>query len=292
MTEVRERAAAKINLTLHVTGRRRDGYHLLESLVAFADVADELTFEKASAFSLSVSGPFAHALADDPDNLVLRAARATARGLSAVPPGAAVALHKVLPVAAGIGGGSADVAATIRGLVRLAGADARPAALHQLAAILGADVPVCLRSAVSLVRGVGESVTPAPPLPEVHAVLANPGVAVATADVFRALGAAAGGTVDRTVPPLPTTPFRTVHGLADYVRTCRNDLEAPARRLAPAIGDALDALEAAPGCLVARMSGSGATCFALFAEKHEAAAAAADVAGRHRDWWVVPTVLS
>jgi len=197
MAVVTEQARAKINLTLHVRGRRADGYHLLESVVAFADFGDELSFERAADFTLDLTGPFADGLPEDDDNIVLDAARNLAHGVSDLPPGAAITLDKRLPVASGIGGGSADAAACIRGLLQLYGVDAAPNALHQIAVGLGADVPVCLRSEVSFMAGIGQLVTPLPRLPDVHCVLVNPRVPVPTAPIFQALGLSEGDPVSR-----------------------------------------------------------------------------------------------
>jgi 4-diphosphocytidyl-2-C-methyl-D-erythritol kinase len=265
-----ELAPAKVNLALHVTGRRADGYHLLDSLVVFPRVGDRLRAEPSRELSLSVEGRFAACL-DRGDNLVLRAARLLAPGR-----GAALTLDKRLPVASGIGGGSADAAAALRLLGRLWGVPLPPtAALLGL----GADVPVCLAGVASRMRGIGEALEPVA-LPAFWLVLANPGVPVATGAVFAALAGRFG-------PPLPHPPaFADAAALAGWLAARRNDLEAPAAALAPAIAGTLAALAAQPGCLLARMSGSGATCFGLFATAAEAEAAA-DALGRARPrWWV------
>lgn len=268
-----EFAAAKVNLYLHVTGRRSNGYHLLDSLVVFADVGDELTAEPAETLSLIVDGPFAATLTTEPDNLVLRAARALAPANA----GAVVALTKNLPVASGIGGGSADAAATLRLLCQLWGLKPSDAQLAQVALSLGADVPVCLASRPARMSGIGESLAPAARLPRCGIVLVNPGVAVATADVFRARQGAWSPPAD-----LPDA-WDHVGSMAADLRALRNDLEAPAAVLQPLIGDALVALAALPGCHLARMSGSGATCFGLFDDASAAARAAEQV--RRRGWW-------
>ncbi|MBU3029626.1 4-(cytidine 5'-diphospho)-2-C-methyl-D-erythritol kinase [Paracoccus marinaquae] len=264
-----EPAPAKLNLALHVTGRRGDGYHLLDSLVAFAATGDEVQLS-LGPLSLQVTGPFAPGLAADEDNLCLRAARLAAAE-------AAIVLDKRLPVASGIGGGSADAAAVLRGLARMGHA------LPDMPERLGADVPVCLLSAPARMRGVGAIVTPLPALPPVPVVLANPGVAVATPKVF--------GALERTDnPPLPDIPrFADLAALIGWLRGTRNDLEPPALRLAPVIARVLAALTA-QGAGFARMSGSGATCFGLFA-----AAAQADKAAKalkQHGWWAVATELA
>ena len=271
-----EFAPAKLNLHLHVVGRRADGYHLLDSLVVFAAVGDRLTVCQADQLSLSVTGPFAAALADQHDNLVLRAARLLAAE-AAIRPAARLLLQKNLPVASGIGGGSADAAAALRLLCRFWRLD--PAIAARLAATLGADVPVCLAGRPALMAGIGDRLNPAPMLPEVGIVLVNPGVELATPAVFQArVGAFSRPAV------FPDGGWPDVATLVGALRGVSNDLEAPARAMAPLVGEALRAVAAAPGCLLARMSGSGATCFGLFATP---AAARAAVAAIDRDgWWV------
>lgn len=280
MSLLREAAPAKVNLSLHVTGRRADGYHLLDSLVVFAEIGDLLEAEPAPALSLRLTGPFAAGLAAEGDNLVLRAARGLA-ALSgdAVAAGAALTLDKRLPVASGIGGGSSDAAAALRLLGRLWGVSPDPAALHRLATSLGADVPVCLARKAVRMRGIGEVLEPVPDLPPCGLLLVNPGVGVATADVFRARQ----GQPFSEPPPLPST-WPDAATLATWLRACTNDLESAARALCPPIEAVLAAIGRQPGCLLARMSGSGATCFGLFPTSAEATAAASclDRAG----WWV------
>ncbi len=275
MSVLTEAAPAKVNLSLAVTGKRPDGYHLLDSLVVFGPAADTLHASSAADLSLTVEGPFAAGLAAEPDNLVLRAARALA-DWAGCPARAALVLEKHLPVASGIGGGSADAAAALRVLCRLwqlrPGADA----LAALALRLGADVPVCLGSRPSHMTGVGEGVAPLPPLPPCGLLLANPGVAVSTAEVFRARGSGASA-----VPPLPPS-WRDAASLAATLAGRPNDLQEAACGVAPGIRAVLAALAALPGCLLARMSGSGATCFGLFADPAQAAAAAR---GLPAAWW-------
>ena len=274
---MREFAPAKLNLYLHVTGRRADGYHMLDSLVAFAGCGDVVRAEHAPALALAVTGRFAAGLAAEADNLVLRAARALAAE-AGVAPQAALTLEKNLPVASGIGGGSADAAAALRllcGLWRLA---PDPAVLDRLALRLGADVPVCLHGRAVRMGGIGEVLTPAPRLPPCGVLLVNPGVAVATAAVFRAR---AGGF---SAPARLPDGWGDAAAMAADLAGLRNDLEGPARAVCPAIGDVLSAIAVQPGCLLARMSGSGATCFGLFAEAGAAEHAAAQMA--RPGWWV------
>lgn len=267
-----EFAPAKINLALHVTGRRADGYHLLDSLVVFAGVGDTLHAEPAASLSLAITGPQAANLPPSDDNLILRAARSLGSK------GAAITLEKVLPVASGIGGGSADAAATLRLLSRLWSAP-MPAPSDILA--LGADVPVCLPCRPVRMSGVGEQLSPLPhALPPVWFVLANPGVGVSTPDVFRALTC-------RENPALQDMPHLIdAADLAAFLSLQRNDLESPAQHLTPVIGDVKSALAAQHGCLLARMSGSGATCFGLFASPQSASAAAQAIRAAQPNWWV------
>ena len=269
-----EFAPAKVNLYLHVRGRREDGYHLLDSLAVFPRTGDRLWAEPGPGLSLSVSGPFADALGAGPDNLVLRAAEALARRR----PGAArAALHleKILPVASGIGGGSSDAGAALRLLSRLWGCPVP----EDLALALGADVPVCLAARPARMEGAGERLSPAPRLPGCWMVLANPGVAVPTGRVFAALDC----RENPPGPPPPATGFDAVAPLVDWLRTQRNDLEGPAVACCPAIGDVLEALSDAP---LARMSGSGATCFALWPGEAEALAQADRLRRARPGWWV------
>ena len=271
-----ERAPAKVNLSLHVTGRRADGYHLLDSLVVFAGAHDVVSARAADTLSLELAGPFAAALSTDPDNLVLRAARALAASCS-MAPRAALRLEKHLPVASGIGGGSSDAAATLRVLARLWGVEVRPEAMRDIAARLGADVPVCLDRAPRVMQGVGEVLRPAPLLPGCGLVLVNPGQALATQAVFRAR--TGGFSRPARWPDRWPDAASMAAGLAD----CTNDLQAAAVALCPAVGEVLTALAGVYGCELARMSGSGATCFGLFASAEAAARAAAGLA--RPGWW-------
>ncbi|HYF05981.1 MAG TPA: 4-(cytidine 5'-diphospho)-2-C-methyl-D-erythritol kinase, partial [Acetobacteraceae bacterium] len=260
-------APAKVNLYLHVTGRRPDGYHLLDSLVVFADVGDEVAAAPAETLSLTVDGAGAEALAAEADNLVLRAARALAEA-AGIAPRAALRLTKILPVAAGLGGGSADAAAALRVLRTLWGLSLDDAALSGIARRIGADVPACLAARPCRMEGIGEVLGPAPALPRFGLVLANPRVALATPAVF---AARQGAFSPRAVLPVG---WADADAMARDLAAQANDLEPPARALCPAIGDVLAALRALPGVLLARMSGSGATCFALMATPAEAAQAA------------------
>ena len=277
-------APAKVNLYLHVTGRRADGYHELDSLIAFAGVGDTVTVGPADDLSLAVDGPFAGRLPPAPDNLVLRAARRLARA-AGVEAAAAITLTKRLPVASGLGGGSADAAATLRALARLWDLPADDGPLKDLALGLGADVPACLGGACAFVGGIGERLRPAPPLPPAWLVLANPGVPLATAAVF----AGRAGAFSRPAP-FDDVPADAT-GLAALLAARRNDLTEAATARAPAVGEALAALEAEAGSLLARMSGSGATCFALFAGAGEAQGAAKRIATAHPGWWVAAAPL-
>ncbi|WEF23851.1 4-(cytidine 5'-diphospho)-2-C-methyl-D-erythritol kinase [Paracoccus sp. S3-43] len=265
---VTEAAPAKLNLALHVTGRRADGYHLLDSLVGFAGVGDVVTLDPGP-LSLRIDGPFAGGLSGG-DNLCLRAARLAGAD-------AAITLTKNLPVASGIGGGSADAAAVLRGLARMG---------HPLPANterLGADVPVCLVSNPARMQGVGEIVTPLPPLPAIPLVLVNPGVALSTPQVFAAME-------QRNNPGLPhISRFGGLADLTAWLAETRNDLEAPARAIAPVIGQVLEALRAT-GSAVPRMSGSGATCFGFY-DSADHARIAANALKQH-GWWAVATELA
>lgn len=284
-----ELAAAKVNLCLHVTGRRDDGYHVLDSMVVFADFGDELVLERAKEMSLDVCGPFADGLSADSDNLVLSAARA----LVGADVTAKIRLTKNLPVASGIGGGSADAAAALRGVLALAGRhNYSNKDVHQLAIGLGADVPACLVSQVLRMSGIGEKIDKLPPLPTVPAILVNPLVSVLTGPVFAELGISAGAS-SRGAPISGSLAngFRSVETLASWLQHQRNDLEAPAIKLVPAISEVLSKILDQNDCLLARMSGSGATCFGLFSAKEQAVQAADALSRTNPDWWVKATSL-
>jgi 4-diphosphocytidyl-2-C-methyl-D-erythritol kinase len=277
-------APAKINLFLHVGDKRADGFHALESLVVFAGVGDTLSFAPADGLSLSITGPFAAGLDSGPDNLVMKAARLLAER-AAVTGGARIVLTKNLPVASGIGGGSADAAATLRGLVQLWKLKMPPDDLRRVGEALGSDVPVCVDSMSAWMEGRGEKVTILDGVPEMPMVMINPGVAVATGKIFAALKGRRGIGL-----PLPPT-MRDAVALVAYLKSTANDLEAPACEMAPVIGTVLSALTSQQGALLARMSGSGATCFALFGDIGTARDAATSIRARHKDWWVVSTAI-
>jgi 4-diphosphocytidyl-2-C-methyl-D-erythritol kinase len=284
-----EAAPAKINLTLQVVGRRADGYHLLDSLVAFTEYGDTIAVDAADDLNLRLDGPFGTILVGDPaENLVLRAARLLAEH-AGIEPRAAITLTKRLPVASGIGGGSSDAAATLRALVRLWGVTIAAADLETIALRLGADVPVCLARRTARLEGIGEHITPAPALPPVAMVLVNPGTGLATPKVFAArqgaFSKAPGPAGIFTASPPDLSALSA--GLADF----GNDLTAPAISLLPVIADCLASLQAQPGCRLARMSGSGATCFGFFDNDKTATAAAAAITGNAPGWWAVATRL-
>lgn len=287
-----EIARAKLNLCLHVVGQRPDGYHRLESYVVFPEIGDRIEAESARGLSLSVDGPFGLSLGSGPDNLALRAAialrdwAATAGGRGPETLGAALHLSKILPVASGIGGGSADAAAALRALDRLWGLAAPKAELRRLALSIGADAPVCLLSRPTLMRGVGEELLAAPAPPDCAVVLVNPGQAVATPEVFAALAEKR----NAPTPPLPDR-FAALDALVDWLSETRNDLQGPAERICPAVREAIAALEADGACRFARMSGSGATCFGLFATRAEAARAGEAIRAVRPAWWVAAAAL-
>lgn len=271
-----EAAPAKVNLFLHVTGKRSDGYHLLDSLAVFAGVADRLTWTPSDSLTLSLTGPFAPSLAAEPDNLVLRAARALAEAAGMTPTGA-LTLEKNIPVASGIGGGSADAAATLRLSCRAWHISPEGAVLHRIAAGLGADVPVCLGNRPLRMAGVGDIVTAAPTLPACGMVLVNPGIPLATPPVFRAR------TGPFSAPAALPDAWHTAAEMAADLARLSNDLEPPAVSIVPAIRDVSQAIAASPGCLLARMSGSGATCFGIYGTPEQAAAAARTLS--RPGWW-------
>ena len=274
-------APAKINLALHVTARRADGFHELDTIAVFADLGDGLSASPASELSIEVEGPFAgHAPADD-GNLAMRAARAlAATDAKSGMRGAKLRLRKEIPAGAGFGGGSADAAAALRLLDKLWDLGATDAALAGIAAAIGADVPMCLAGKALRARGRGERITPIEGWPALPLVLVWPGVQVSTASVFAALD-------KRENPPLPEPPeARTAADVARYLAGCRNDLETPALAIAPAIGSALERLRTTEGCLIARMSGSGSGCFALYWTMTEAEAAARQLRIQGPGWWI------
>jgi len=272
-------APAKLNLYLHLTGRRADGYHLLDSLVAFAEIGDEITVEAADELSLTVTGPFAAGLDDNPrDNLVWRAAEALARRLGRAPE-AKINLVKNLPVASGIGGGSSDAAATLRALDHLWHESLDRPALNELAASLGSDVPACLAAHSVWLGGVGEIVEPAPALPSGAVLLVNPRIPLSTPTVYRGFH---GPFSPAARGPIPAN----IKEFAAMLAGRGNDLTASAIALVPEIGEVLQRLAGIETALLARMSGSGATCFALFKSLDEAQAAGRTLRQERSDWWV------
>lgn len=280
-----EAAKAKTNLALHVVGRRDDGYHELDSLVVFAAIGDTLEISRAApgVGRLVIDGPFAAGLGTGDDNLVLKALAAFEADITLLPD-VALRLTKRLPIASGIGGGSADAAATLRLAARYAGLAADDARLWALAARLGADVPMCLASRPLRAEGIGERLTPWPEAPRLSLLLVNPGVGVSTPAVFRRLERRDG----TPLPELPPQP--TADALAAFLRAeTRNDLEAPAIEEAPVIAEALERIRATDGCRLARMSGSGATVFGIFSNMEAADRAAQQIAAERPEWWVVAT---
>jgi 4-diphosphocytidyl-2-C-methyl-D-erythritol kinase len=289
-----EDARAKVNLTLRVVGRRVDGYHDLESVVAFADCADRLSLVPGSELHLATAGPLAQACGESADNLVFKAAEL----LAALVPGLKLGdfvLDKVLPVAAGIGGGSADAAAALRLLARANGLAIDEGRLIEVARLTGADVPVCLTSRACVMTGVGETLLPLA-LPKMPCVMANPRFPVATKEVFQALGLRNGELLVGAADVLRATAWpEQGASLEDWVEVLAagsNDLEAPATRIQPVIGEVLSALSATNGAWLVRMSGSGATCFAIYENTAEAQRAAQKVQITHPQWWVHAGVLS
>lgn len=282
---LRRRARAKLNLYLHLLGRRSDGYHELDSLVAFAELGDELTVEAAETLSLRVTGQFAGALDAEADNLVLRAARrlAAAAGVPAV---ARLTLDKRLPVAAGLGGGSADAAAALKLLADLWRIRPAMGDLERVAASLGADVPACLAGRPLYFGGIGHALAPLPGFPALGLLLVNPGESLPTAQVFAAFRGPFGKAARFACAAL------TPKALVGELQQRRNDLQAPAMALCPAIEPVLAALAALPGAMLARMSGSGASCFALFENAAAAATAAAVLRQAQPDLWIAATCLA
>ena len=278
-------APAKINLFLHVGAPGDDGYHPLCSLMAFADVGDRVVLHEADALAVRVHGPVSGMLAGEGDNLVLRAARALLARARGPQPLVGLSLEKLLPVAAGLGGGSSDAGAALRLLRTALGVQVDDVELEAIAASLGADGAACLWGRPVLAQGRGEQLSPAPVLPPIEAVLVNPRVEVSTPAVYRAFDGL-GDFGDVTPPPMPDA-FESVEEMAAWLGFMRNDLQAPAIGLAPAIGDVLALLADERETLLARVSGSGATCFAICASDIEADALAERVAGLRPDWWTV-----
>jgi len=289
-----EDARAKVNLTLRVVGRRVDGYHDLESVVAFADCADRLSLVPGSELHLATTGPLAQACGEFSDNLVFKAARLLGDRVPDLKLGDFV-LDKVLPVAAGIGGGSADAAAALRLLARANGLAIHEARLTEVAKLTGADVPVCLTSRACVMTGVGETLLPLA-LPKMPCVMVNPRLPVATKDVFQALGLRSGELLVGATDVLRAAAWpeqgASLEDWVEVLAASSNDLEAPAMRIQPVIGEVISALSSADGAWLARMSGSGATCFAIFENAAEAQRAAQKIQLDHPQWWVHAGVLS
>jgi 4-diphosphocytidyl-2-C-methyl-D-erythritol kinase len=289
-----EQGRAKVNLTLRVVGRRFDGLHDLESVVAFADCADRLTLTPGAKLDLTTTGPLAEACGEAADNLVFKAARLLGEMVPDLKLGE-FTLDKVLPVAAGIGGGSADAAAALRLLAQANGLALDDARLIEVAKRTGADVPVCLNSRACVMTGVGETLLPLS-VPKMPCVMVNPCVPVATRDVFAALGLRNGdllvGASDVMRAAAWPEPGASVEDWVEALAAGANDLEAPAIRIQPVIGAVLSALSASDGAWLARMSGSGATCFAIYENTAEAQRAAQKIRLDHRQWWVHSGVLS
>ena len=283
-----ESAPAKVNLTLRVLGRRADGYHDIESLVAFADIGDRLMLTPGDALTLGVTGLGAAQTGAEADNLVTKAANAlTARvpGLRA----GAFRLEKNLPVASGLGGGSADAAAALRLLARANKIAPDDPQLRDAACATGADVPVCLDPRPRVMRGIGEILSAPLALPRLHGLLVNPGVAMPTKLVFS--GWRPSANASRPTEHVALPKMQNGERLLDWLASEANDLEAPAIALAPAIAEVLASLRAAAGCRLALMSGSGATCFALFSSAAQTAAASKKLRTQFPDWWVSETML-
>ena len=294
MPSLIEVARAKVNLTLRVHGRRADGYHDIESLVAFADCADTLTLTLAPDLRLTTTGPRAQDCGEGPDNLVIRAALALGERIGGLKAGH-FTLEKHLPVAAGIGGGSADAAAALRLLARANGIDAHDPRVTDVARETGADIPVCLASRACTMTGVGEQLTFLD-LPKLPCVMVNPRVAVATKDVFGALGLRHGELLVGPVDVIQSIDWPEPDAAFDEwlraISAGTNDLEPPAIKVEPVIGEVLAALRATTGIGLARMSGSGATCFGIFGNADDAGRAAKAIAQAHAGWWVHAGTLS
>ncbi len=290
MSQLTDRAPAKINLTLHVVGRGADGYHELESLVAFSRTGDRLTLEPGDKLQLHVAGPTAGASGDPEKNLVIKAARQLAERVEGLRVGA-FTLAKTLPVAAGIGGGSSDAAAALRLLARLNALASDDPSLFEAARATGADVSVCLAAKARMMRGIGEKLGPVLDLPPLPALIVNPRQPLETKPVFEFMKIAP-GTETHFGPHPKIASGMSYDALIAALRKGRNDMEDAASVLAPIVAKVLAILTAAPGCRVARMSGSGATCFALFDNCRAVGRARKAIAEAHPDWWVKATLLN
>jgi 4-diphosphocytidyl-2-C-methyl-D-erythritol kinase len=283
MIVLRELAKAKINFYLHVTGKRPDNYHVLDSLVAFSDVGDKLEIIPADEITVTVTGPFAEVVPAK-DNSVIKAAQALKTQFK-VTHGAAITLHKNLPAGAGLGGGSADAAAALRLLSRFWKLKPTAPELHKISIGLGADVPACLRSTTLYVGGIGETLESGPVMAGLPIVLVYPGKPLLTRDVFMAHKAAFSSA------PRHPHAFAERNALIQFLQKNKNDLQSTAITLLPEIGKALDALKTEQGCQLARMTGSGSTCFGCFSDISEAQAAAQKIAEKNPSWWVKPAVI-
>lgn len=292
MTRLTETATAKINLSLHVGPPKENGRHNLISLVTFADqaAADTLTAEAASNFSLAVDGPFAHQCGPAKDNLVLKAARAMNDALDGNAPPLAFRLHKALPCAAGMGGGSADAGAALRLIIRAHGGDRVQSLAQTIAPLIGGDVLACLANLPGLMSGEGETFEPVLSVPKIPAVLVNSGLACPTGEIFQAYDQAAPKTIPEH-PPLPDNRTALRSFLSWLKDNTENSLESAAMNRHPEITDTLSQLQALPGARLSRMSGSGATCFAVFERLDAAEQAAEQLARQQPDWWVRATLL-
>ncbi|WP_291865837.1 4-(cytidine 5'-diphospho)-2-C-methyl-D-erythritol kinase [Bradyrhizobium sp.] len=294
MPALMQEGRAKVNLTLRVVGRRVDGYHDIESVVAFADCADRLSLTPGSGLSLRTTGPMAQACGETADNLVLKAAQLLRERVPDLQLGE-FTLDKVLPVAAGIGGGSADAAAALRLLAQANGLELDDPRLIEVARLTGADVPACLASNACVMTGIGETLLPLS-LPKMPCVLVNPRIPVATRDVFKALGLRSGelrvGFTDVLRAPAWPEAGASLEDWVEALAAGSNDLEAPATRIQPVIGNVIAALNATNGAWLARMSGSGATCFAIYENTADAQRAAQKIQLDHPQWWVHAGVLS
>ncbi|MCC3303381.1 4-(cytidine 5'-diphospho)-2-C-methyl-D-erythritol kinase [Sneathiella sp. HT1-7] len=272
-------ARSKVNLFLHVTGKRNDGYHLLESLVVFPEWGDRITVKKGKSITLEVTGPFSQLIGSTEENLAFKAAHLLKRE-GGSNEGARIVLEKNLPVAAGIGGGSADAAAVLKSLNVLWNIGFSNNRLGQIGLALGADVPVCLYGKPAMMSGIGEQISGLREFPKFNILLVNPGISASTGDVFSQL------TISEKITSSDDFSGRTARELFIGLAAMRNDLEAPALEVAPVIDAVLSSIKEQKGCHLARMSGSGATCFGLFEEEEAAEMAARDILERHPDWWV------
>jgi 4-diphosphocytidyl-2-C-methyl-D-erythritol kinase len=284
-----ERAPAKINLTLHIVGRREDGYHALESLVVFTRSGDTLALTPGPILDLTIDGPTAGAAGAIEENLVIRVVRALERRVDGLRSGA-FHLTKRLPVAAGIGGGSSDAAAALRLVARLNGLALEDARVLAAAAETGADIPVCLAATARMMSGIGETLGPVLALPPLPALVVNPGVPLETRAVFKRMNLAPGWRGTASAHPV-VSDGQTPDAVFAALRRGRNDMEDAACVLAPVVADVLAVLGAAPGCRLARMSGSGATCFGLFTDCRAAGRAKTAILRAHPTWWVKTTML-